>query len=884
MSLSERRTSMPGGTVQAVAVGPSVTWVVLEQMRSDDPAAWTSTQRLVAWPHGGGPLEVLGSLDEPVALLAADGGAPVVVTNTLGVARVTADGLVLTPPPPELAAALDQVLAVSPQAVSAVSRYAPSLQRAYALGQLAAKPALAASGPGFGPLELWAVVGRLWTGGAAELWRWTATEGWVCRGPTPALLIPTLGVHAGRLVALTTVDRAARVFEYDGAAWTDFPVTVFSRKAKDHLLQVFRAGPDGSLIGNEGKLLYGYGGRGGFAMGPPMPSVTVSFPCSAIGPDGAWRTVVTEWDAAAGGIVLVERRLEADALATLAAQAQAAAGPAPKVKAAPKAKAATPGPKKPPAGPSKLVLDRAGRLSFDDPSRAVLPNLVVAVGARVVVLASEAGGRRCVLVAHANVDGQWREVAAYPLPFGDTGASVSMVAWGPDAVMVHRFRPEDGHATCLVDLSSGRVTATADAAFGRPVAWSASGTLHVDYLAREAPPTWTVCRPGQEPARLVPPDGSALAGSAAIVSDSVWVAAPGDAPRRHLMHAWSLPALTHRTTAPVATGAHVVLSAVGARLVVGSKTSTAVGADGTTQDVGALAPGDGWRVSVVPVGDSVLATRAEDGGGVAWLDASFGQLCTIELPTKLGRFLGAQVAATGDTVALTVYAPPSHAVYLLRVEGDRLAPANVFHDDRTPAERFEAAYPGFLALGRGAPSPIKAWQVSLAVHEALVEAGELPAFDLRRFAALYPTRRIDPERSALVPEACRYVAFAAASKLDRVVRLVWDGPVGSAEAVYPYWDGEDATFDVDDLRGIEACAALEHLDLCVGGPDGPEVDLKPLAGLPRLSHLVLRGGRWKGLAALVKAPGLRQVELVGGAPDAATIAALVAAGVGVITL
>jgi hypothetical protein len=391
-----------------------------------------------------------------------------------------------------------------------------------------------------------------------------------------------------------------------------------------------------------------------------------------------------------------------------------------------------------------------------------------------------------------------------------------------------------------------------------------------------------VVRPGQEPARLAPPDGSALTGAGAIVGDTVWVAAPGGAPRRHLMHAWSLPALTHRAAVPVTTGAHVVLSAVGGRLVVGSSTSTAVGADGTTEDVGGLAPGDGWRVSVVAVGDGGVASRGEDGGGVAWLDGAWRTRGTIELPSKRGRFLGAQVAATGDTVALTVYAPPSHAVYLLRVEGDQLVPASVFQDDRTPAERFEAAYPGFLALGRGAPSPIKAWQVSLAVHEALVEAGELPAFDLRRFAALYPTRRIDPERSALVPEACRYVAFAAAAKLDRVVRLGWDGPVGSAEAVYPFWDGEDATFDIDDLRGIEACAALEHLDLRIGGPDGPEVDVKPLAGLPRLSHLVLRGGRWKGLGALAKAPALRRVELEGGAPDPAAVAALEAAGVVVI--
>jgi hypothetical protein len=71
------------------------------------------------------------------------------------------------------------------------------------------------------------------------------------------------------------------------------------------------------------------------------------------------------------------------------------------------------------------------------------------------------------------------------------------------------------------------------------------------------------------------------------------------------------------------------------------------------------------------------------------------------------------------------------------------------------------------------------------------------------------------------------------------------------------WDGTDDLFDIRSLRGLEACVGLVelHLQLLSG-----TLDLAPLAGLPRLEVVELRG-QVERLGPLVKLPRLRRLRV-----------------------
>lgn len=109
------------------------------------------------------------------------------------------------------------------------------------------------------------------------------------------------------------------------------------------------------------------------------------------------------------------------------------------------------------------------------------------------------------------------------------------------------------------------------------------------------------------------------------------------------------------------------------------------------------------------------------------------------------------------------------------------------------------------------------------------------------------------------------------AELARLTRLTWPDP-NVQGGLWPQWDGEDETFDLTDLRGLEHCTGLEYLDLegpiknlkTVGALGNlrslallvPATDLKPLSHLTALTALRLSRTRARDLAPLAALPAL----------------------------
>lgn len=162
--------------------------------------------------------------------------------------------------------------------------------------------------------------------------------------------------------------------------------------------------------------------------------------------------------------------------------------------------------------------------------------------------------------------------------------------------------------------------------------------------------------------------------------------------------------------------------------------------------------------------------------------------------------------------------------------------------DASAEERCELLYPGFLSSQRARPLIAK-WPLAVAIYENLVEHKLADEFSLESFAAVF-SKRIDTERMALVRDAVRCVQHLAEShpRVRELTRLTHEVNGNAIHLeLYPQWDGEDDTFCVFDLRGIELCEGLEEITMHLGSYDGPAVDVRPLCKLPRLAKAELRG-------------------------------------------
>jgi hypothetical protein len=91
--------------------------------------------------------------------------------------------------------------------------------------------------------------------------------------------------------------------------------------------------------------------------------------------------------------------------------------------------------------------------------------------------------------------------------------------------------------------------------------------------------------------------------------------------------------------------------------------------------------------------------------------------------------------------------------------------------------------------------------------------------------------------------------------------------------VSPGWDGEDKTFTLRDLTGIEQLTGLRTLKIIYGNEI---VDWSPLARAHKLEAIFVAGGKMADLGQLTVAPALQSIELsqVEGRTDPANLAAI----------
>jgi hypothetical protein len=107
-----------------------------------------------------------------------------------------------------------------------------------------------------------------------------------------------------------------------------------------------------------------------------------------------------------------------------------------------------------------------------------------------------------------------------------------------------------------------------------------------------------------------------------------------------------------------------------------------------------------------------------------------------------------------------------------------------------------------------------------------------------------------------------------------LTELHWEGGSDIQFVAFGYWDGEDNTYDLTSLAGIEQCFGLRSISMlslfCAS-------DLEPLTRLPHLEKIdVDNAGKGVDWTPLLRIPSLRVVK----APVSAAVAAeLVSRGV-----
>lgn len=187
------------------------------------------------------------------------------------------------------------------------------------------------------------------------------------------------------------------------------------------------------------------------------------------------------------------------------------------------------------------------------------------------------------------------------------------------------------------------------------------------------------------------------------------------------------------------------------------------------------------------------------------------------------------------------------------------------------------------AVAKGNPPP-KAQGVKFAddnlrliVIDALRERGLLPGFDRETFYRVELGKKKVPEPKQAVDKhvLSHLLATAIAPELAcKLEELVWDGGQDVFQDVWPEWDGEDQTFSLRSLAGIEGLTSLKKLVILNGNLIA---DWAPLGLSSSLERLVVAGGEVK-LEPLRAAPALRSLELtdVVGREQPANSAALTA--------
>jgi hypothetical protein len=124
-----------------------------------------------------------------------------------------------------------------------------------------------------------------------------------------------------------------------------------------------------------------------------------------------------------------------------------------------------------------------------------------------------------------------------------------------------------------------------------------------------------------------------------------------------------------------------------------------------------------------------------------------------------------------------------------------------------------------------------------------------------------------------VPEVIAYYQNFEIDKslLDKITKIQWSGSEDIIFDINSQWDGEDNTFEISSLAGIELCEKVEKIDLTLGLDPMPWeikklnlqktfVSLSPLAKLPKLKELTL-AGFLQDIEVLLEIPSLKKLQI-----------------------
>jgi hypothetical protein len=514
---------------------------------------------------------------------------------------------------------------------------------------------------------------------------------------------------------------------------------------------------------------------------------------------------------------------------------------------------------------SKLKLDQRGRISLEDGTMSPYSYgcAFAFVGGRLLVLGS--GERECELIVHVHAPGPagWHRVDRVVLPMVSCGVpNAAIFPWSDRQAYIHCFDPEHGgHQAALLDVERSTVTPTPLREHGRPICRFADRSVHWRYSNELE--LFVVDATGAAQRILADAEPAPRDAEVAFQDGSLWVlAVSGEVGSVYEIDPET--GVTRRSVAmpgPVGVIRPRVVQTPTGLLISGPNLVRVPYETMVPEVVGPLPWARGSNLH--SMGSLLLTTLGAPGSPVLVFDMALSPVAEISLDKRGEWFLGTSAAQGPDVLALKFSADrsASQGVQLLRVEGRSLSPARVMHDELTRAQRFDAAYPGFLASDRKRPTRVRSWQLAALIYESLVAENLASPFTLSGFATLHPKKKIDPGEEQLVKEAVAYIAFAVetSTTLPSLRCLGNDELELIKFELYPFFDGEDDTFAILDLSGIEVCSGLEEARLTLGA-GRRAADVAPLTALPRLAKLELSGSI-ANLAALKGATALRQLTI-----------------------
>jgi uncharacterized protein (TIGR02996 family) len=153
--------------------------------------------------------------------------------------------------------------------------------------------------------------------------------------------------------------------------------------------------------------------------------------------------------------------------------------------------------------------------------------------------------------------------------------------------------------------------------------------------------------------------------------------------------------------------------------------------------------------------------------------------------------------------------------------------------------------------------------LKLTLLQALRDLELLPEFDKEAFFRDVLHKEYDEFAAYNERLDKRVLRALLATKLPdtllaKIEQLVWDAGNDVHHDVWTNWDGEDETFDVRDLTGLEACTGLKSITFIAGSQVS---DWSPVAGLPRLQQIYASGARARSLSPFLELPALKQLSV-----------------------